>query len=122
MIVMERVPENRKQWQHEAPGTLMSVLAAAHLTSSSFSASEGEFVGTLKQWLPKEDEGKVEMASGAEVDEEQLDPRSDDDDTTFEESEDELRNEVVESLEKLAISKEEEKREEASGSSKDSES
>ncbi|KAF5920523.1 hypothetical protein HPG69_009777, partial [Diceros bicornis minor] len=79
-------------------------------------------VGTLKQWLPKEDEGKVEMASGPEVDEEQLDPRSDDDDTTFEESEDELRNEVVESLEKLAISKEEEKREEASGSSKDSES
>ncbi|XP_058404064.1 serine/threonine-protein kinase Nek5 [Diceros bicornis minor] len=122
VIVMERVPENRKQWQREAPGTLMSVLAAAHLTSSSFSASEGEFVGTLKQWLPKEDEGKVEMASGPEVDEEQLDPRSDDDDTTFEESEDELRNEVVESLEKLAISKEEEKREEASGSSKDSES
>lgn len=36
----------------------------------------------------------------------------------FEESEDELRNEVVESLEKLAVSKEEEKRGEACGSSR----
>lgn len=38
-------------------------------------------VGTLKQWFPKEDKEKVEMASGTEVDEEQLEPRSDDDDT-----------------------------------------
>lgn len=36
-------------------------------------------VGTLKQWLPKEDEGNVEMAFGIEVDKEQ--PRYDDDDT-----------------------------------------
>lgn len=36
-------------------------------------------VGTLKQWLPREDEGNVEMAPGIEADEEQ--PRSDDDDT-----------------------------------------
>ncbi|XP_063553687.1 serine/threonine-protein kinase Nek5 isoform X3 [Gorilla gorilla gorilla] len=122
VIVIEGIPENRKQWQHEAPGTLMSVLAAAHLTSSSFSADEGEFaMGTLKQWLPKEeDEGKVEMVSGIEVDEEQLEPRSDDDDTNFEESEDELRDEVVESLEKLATFKGEEKTEEASSASKDS--
>ncbi|XP_070376698.1 serine/threonine-protein kinase Nek5 isoform X3 [Equus asinus] len=81
VIVIEGVPENRKQWRREAPGTLMRVLAAAHLTSSSFSADEGEFVGALKPRLPKEEEGKVEMASGTEVDEEQLDPRSDDDDT-----------------------------------------
>ncbi|XP_054384593.2 serine/threonine-protein kinase Nek5 isoform X11 [Pongo abelii] len=122
VIVIEGIPENRKQWRHEAPGTLMSVLAAAHLTSSSFSADEGEFaMGTLKQWLPKEeDEGKVEMVSGIEVDEEQLEPRSDDDDTNFEESEDELRDEVVESLEKLATFKGEEKTEEASSASKDS--
>lgn len=39
----------------------------------------------------------------------------------FEESEDELRNEVVESLEKLSISREKEKREEASGSFEDTE-
>nr|XP_045233109.1 serine/threonine-protein kinase Nek5 isoform X3 [Macaca fascicularis] len=122
VIVIEGIPENRKQWRHEAPGTLMSVLAAAHLTSSSFSADEGEFaMGTLKQWLPKEeDEGKVEMVSGIEVDEEQLEPRSDDDDTNFEESEDELRDEVVESLKKLATFKEEDKTAEASSASKDS--
>nr|XP_040137498.1 serine/threonine-protein kinase Nek5 [Ictidomys tridecemlineatus] len=117
VIVTEGVSENRKQWQQEAPGTLMDALAAAPLTSSSFSASEGEPVGTLKQWLPKEEEGKVGMSSGIEVDEEQLEPGSDDD-TNFEESEDELRNEVVESLEKLTTSKEV-KREEVSSSFKD---
>uniref|UniRef100_A0A8C9EEP2 non-specific serine/threonine protein kinase n=1 Tax=Phocoena sinus TaxID=42100 RepID=A0A8C9EEP2_PHOSS len=121
VIVIEGIPENRKRWRLETPGTLMSVLTAAHLTSSSFSANDGEFaVGPLKQWLPKE-EGKVEVASDIEVDEEQPEPRSDDDDTNFEESEDELRNEVVESLEKLSTSKEAEKREEVSSSSKDAE-
>uniref|UniRef100_A0ABI8A3G5 non-specific serine/threonine protein kinase n=1 Tax=Felis catus TaxID=9685 RepID=A0ABI8A3G5_FELCA len=115
-IVTEGVPENRKQWRHEVPGALMNALAAARLTSSSFSANEGELVGTLKQWLPREDEGNVGMVPGIEVDEEQ--PRSDDDDTNFEESEDELRNEVIESLEKLATSKEEENREESPGFSK----
>nr|XP_045370035.1 serine/threonine-protein kinase Nek5 [Camelus bactrianus] len=121
VIVIEGVPENRKQWRREAPGTLMSVLAAAHLTRSSFSASDGKFVGTLKPQRPEEDEGKVAVASDIEVDEEQPEPRSDDDDTNFEESEDELRNEIVESLEKLATSKEAEKTEVASGSSKDAE-
>ncbi|XP_048656846.1 serine/threonine-protein kinase Nek5 isoform X1 [Marmota marmota marmota] len=117
VIVTEGVLENRKQWQQEAPGTLMDALAAAPLTSSSFSASEGEPVGTLKQWLPKEEEGKVGMSSGIEGDEEQLEPGSDGD-TNFEESEDELRNEVVESLEKLTTPKEV-KREEVSSSFKD---
>jgi hypothetical protein len=37
---MEGGPEARKQWRQEAPGTLMRVLTAAHLTSSSFSANE----------------------------------------------------------------------------------
>ncbi|XP_069856225.1 serine/threonine-protein kinase Nek5-like isoform X2 [Dipodomys merriami] len=118
VIVMEDGPENRKQWQHEAPGTLMAVLAAAHL-SSSFPASEEE-PGTLKQYLPKEDEEEVEMTSGIEVDKEQLEAGSESDgnDTNFEESEDELRN-VVESLENLASFKEE--KEEASIFSKDAE-
>ncbi|XP_059985536.1 serine/threonine-protein kinase Nek5 [Lagenorhynchus albirostris] len=152
VIMIEGIPENRKQWRLETPGTLMSVLTAAHLTSSSFSANDGEFapvallenegpcgterqaipseamldqptsrwpVGPLKQWLPKQ-EGKVGVACDIEV-EEQPGPRSDDDDTNFEESEDELRNEVVESLEKLSTSKEAEKREEVSSSSKDAE-
>ncbi|KAI4538728.1 hypothetical protein MG293_010995 [Ovis ammon polii] len=74
-----------------------------------------EAVGSLK-----EDKGKVQVASDIEVDAGQPDPRSDDDDdTNFEESEDELRNEVVESLEKLATFNEAEKREEVSSSSKD---
>ncbi|XP_048197399.1 serine/threonine-protein kinase Nek5 [Perognathus longimembris pacificus] len=118
VIVMEGGPENRKQWQHEAPGTLMAILAAAHL-SSSFPSSEEEPVGTLKQCLPK-DEEEVEMTSGIEVDKEQLEAGSDGDDTNFEESEDELRNEVVESLENFASSKEEVK-EKASIFSKDAE-
>ncbi|XP_017657234.2 serine/threonine-protein kinase Nek5 isoform X1 [Nannospalax galili] len=118
VIVMEGGPEHRKQWQRGTPRTLMSALAAANLCSSSFSAGEGEPVVKIKQQLPKEEE-EVETASGIAVDEEQLDPGSDGDDTNFEESEDELRNEVVESLEKLAISKEE--RKEASSSPKNAE-
>ncbi|KAM9674789.1 serine/threonine-protein kinase Nek5 isoform 2-T2 [Dama dama] len=114
VIEIEGGPENRRRWRREAPGTLLSVLAAAQLASSSISTKDGECVGLLK-----EDEGKVEVASDIEVDAEQPDPRSDDDDTNFEESEDELRNEVVESLEKLATFNEAEKREEVSSSSKD---
>uniref|UniRef100_A0A8C7AZY1 non-specific serine/threonine protein kinase n=1 Tax=Neovison vison TaxID=452646 RepID=A0A8C7AZY1_NEOVI len=119
-LVTSGIPENRRRWRHEAPGALMNAWAAARLTSSSFSAHEGEWaVGKLEQRLPKEDEGNMEMASGIEVDKEQ--PRSDDDNTNFEESEDEFRNEVVESLEKPAPSKEEEKREETPGFSKGAE-
>ncbi|XDC78725.1 hypothetical protein R6Z07F_009898 [Ovis aries] len=115
VIEIEGGPENRRRWQREAPGTLLSVLAGAQLTSSSLSANDGECVGSLK-----EDKGKVQVASDIEVDAGQPDPRSDDDDdTNFEESEDELRNEVVESLEKLATFNEAEKREEVSSSSKD---
>lgn len=121
VLAMGDAPEHRKQWQHEVPETLMSVLAAAHLRSDSFSANKGECVGTLKPWIPKEDDRKVKMDPSMEIDEVQLEPRSDDEDTNFEESEDELRNEVVESLEKLTTSKEEEKREEAFGSSEDAE-
>ncbi|KAM6178194.1 serine/threonine-protein kinase Nek5 [Rhynchocyon petersi] len=118
VLVLEGALENRKQWRHEAPGTLMNVLAAADLLSSSFSANEGKLEGTLKQWFSEEDEDMVEVASDIELDGEQWEGRSDDDDTNFEESEDELRD-VVESLEKLATSSEDEKGEEASGSCKD---
>ncbi|XP_038617645.1 serine/threonine-protein kinase Nek5 isoform X2 [Tachyglossus aculeatus] len=110
--VAEEVSENRKQWNKEAPETLMNILAAADLTSDSFSVSEGQFEATLRRWLPKEVEGKAEAAADIEVDEDRLEPRSDDDDTNFEESEDELRDEVVDSLEKLLSSTEEERREE----------
>ncbi|XP_045143011.1 serine/threonine-protein kinase Nek5 [Echinops telfairi] len=108
VVVLDGALENRKQWQHEAPGTLMAVLAEAHLLSRSFSANEGKV----------EEEGTVEVTCGIELDEERLEPRSDDEDTNFEESEDELID-VVESLEKLALAKEEEIEEKASGSSED---
>ncbi|KAM5311539.1 serine/threonine-protein kinase Nek5 isoform 2-T2 [Glossophaga mutica] len=121
VLVTERGPESRKQWRREAPGTLMRAWAAAQLTSSSFSASEGESAGTSEQWCPKENAQKVEMATGLEVDGDQLEPRSDDDDTNFEESEDELRDEILESLEKLAASEEEDRKEEASSFSTDTE-
>ncbi|XP_006877005.1 PREDICTED: serine/threonine-protein kinase Nek5 [Chrysochloris asiatica] len=115
VIVIKDVLENRKQWRHGEPATLMNVLAAAQLMSNSFPAIEGNLVETLK------DDDKVDIASSLEIDEEQLGPRSDDDDdTNFEESEDEL-GDVVESLEKLIISKEEDKREKASGSLEDAE-
>ncbi|XP_075418994.1 serine/threonine-protein kinase Nek5 [Tenrec ecaudatus] len=122
VVVLDGAPENRKQWQHEAPGTLMGVLAEARLLSRSFSANEGK-VGmyVLHQWLGREeDEDTVEVTCGIDRDEERLEPRSDDEDTNFEESEDELMD-VVESLEKLALSKEEEIEGKASGSSKDAE-
>ncbi|KAM7111400.1 serine/threonine-protein kinase Nek5 [Molossus nigricans] len=110
--------ENRRQWDAGAPQTLLQMMAAADVISTCSTRPE---VGTLKQWLPEENQGKVEVASGIEVDEEQPEPRSDDDDTNFEESEDELRSKVVESLEKLTTSKEKEKKEESSSSSKDTE-
>ncbi|XP_044524884.1 serine/threonine-protein kinase Nek5 [Gracilinanus agilis] len=122
VIITEDSSENRKQWKHESPGTLMNMLAAAELATDSFSANEQEFVESLKQWLPSDElEGKVEPTSDTDMDDEQVESRSDDDDTNFEESEDELRNEVVESLEKLAISKEEEEEEERSDHSKEGE-
>ncbi|XP_013371221.1 PREDICTED: serine/threonine-protein kinase Nek5 isoform X3 [Chinchilla lanigera] len=102
--------ENRRQWDARAPRTLLQMMAATDVTSACPTRPDG----TLKQWLPKEDVGKVEMASCTEVDEELREPASDSDDTNFEESEDELRNEVIESLEKLATSKEGRKLEEVS--------
>ncbi|DAA23976.1 TPA: NIMA (never in mitosis gene a)-related kinase 5 [Bos taurus] len=42
VIEIEGGPENRRRWQREAPGTLLSVLAAAQLTSSSLSANDGQ--------------------------------------------------------------------------------
>lgn len=73
----------------------------------------------IKPQLPKEDQEKVEIATGIMVDDEQLEPGSDEDDIKFEESEDELRSEIIESLEKLAASTEE--AEQAPSSSKNAE-
>ncbi|XP_019346933.1 serine/threonine-protein kinase Nek5 isoform X4 [Alligator mississippiensis] len=118
IVMPEETPESRKQWNQEAPGTLLNILAAAELSEDSFIQTEGEFVSPpsverpLTSWLPKEDkEDDSETGSSIDVDEDRLQPRSDDDDTNFEESEDELREELVESLEKVVTSPAEEVKE-----------
>lgn len=118
VIVMEGSVENGKQWWLDVPGTPCA-LAAECACSGSLSASKGETVVMIKPQLPKEDQEKVEIATGIMVDDEQLEPGSDEDDIKFEESEDELRSEIIESLEKLAASTEE--AEQAPSSSKNAE-
>ncbi|XP_056417998.1 serine/threonine-protein kinase Nek5-like isoform X2 [Hyla sarda] len=87
---------NRRLWRHEAPQTLMRVLEAADMDDSF--APEDFQDGTLKQWTPATNEPEADMTSD-DLDEERFEPRSDDEDTTFEESEDEL--EVIEMMEKV---------------------
>ncbi|XP_031195095.1 serine/threonine-protein kinase Nek5 isoform X5 [Mastomys coucha] len=118
VIVMEGSPESQKQWWLDVPGTPRA-LAAEGACSGSLSASKGETVVIIKPQLPKEDQEEVEIATGLVVGDEQPEPGSDEDDIKFEESEDELRSEVIESLEKLAASTEE--REQAPSSSTNAE-
>ncbi|XP_035179552.1 serine/threonine-protein kinase Nek5 isoform X2 [Oxyura jamaicensis] len=101
VILPEDITENRKQWKQTAPGTLLSILAKAELSNASFIQLEEEIEGKLTN-LPKESkENDSEACSGVAVDDGRLEPRSDDEDTNFEDSEDELRHELEESLEKV---------------------
>ncbi|KAE8627195.1 hypothetical protein XENTR_v10006903 [Xenopus tropicalis] len=90
------LPGNRKQWNHVAPGTLLRALAETDV-------KEDVCDGTLKPWLPERPDSEADISSDDDLDEERLEPRSDDDDTNFEESEDELREEVMESMERVLI-------------------
>ncbi|XP_060642795.2 serine/threonine-protein kinase Nek5 [Anolis sagrei] len=101
------LPENRRKWSQESPGTLMNMLAEAECSSDTLCPAE-EPTKTINPQNPPKEEADLATASDVEVDEGRLDPRSDDDDTNFEESEDELRDELVESLEKMVTSLEEE--------------
>ncbi|KFV39592.1 Serine/threonine-protein kinase Nek5, partial [Gavia stellata] len=104
-ILPEDIQENRKQWKQTPPGTLLNILAKAELSNDSFSWLEEETEGRLTMLLPKEDkEDDSETYSAFTVDEGRLEPRSDDEDTNFEDSEDELRHELEKSLEKVATS------------------
>ncbi|XP_060793223.1 serine/threonine-protein kinase Nek5 isoform X2 [Neoarius graeffei] len=106
-------PEERRKWTDCPPNTLLNALAKAQLTYSTLGNMEtatpfnennameevrGKTVGD-KKIDNADDEG--ENNSDVEVDEERLEPRSDDDDTNFEESEDELREEVKDSIRNL---------------------
>ncbi|XP_009461408.1 PREDICTED: serine/threonine-protein kinase Nek5 [Nipponia nippon] len=94
-ILPEDIPENRKQWKQTPPGTLLDILAKAELSKDSFIRLDEEV---------EYKEDNSEAYSAVAVDEGRLEPRSDDEDTNFEDSEDELRHELEESLEKAAAS------------------
>ncbi|XP_040281999.1 serine/threonine-protein kinase Nek5 isoform X7 [Bufo bufo] len=84
---------NRRLWRHEAPQTLMRALEGADMEDSIVAKDfQG---GTLNQRPPAT---KEDMASD-DLYEDRFEPRSDDEDTTFEDSEDEL--EVIEMMEKV---------------------
>ncbi|XP_066401043.1 serine/threonine-protein kinase Nek5-like isoform X2 [Molothrus aeneus] len=109
VILPEDMPENRKQWKQTPPETLLSILAKAELSDDSFICFEEDQEGRLTLLPPEENkEDDSETYSAVDVDEGRLEPRSDGEDTNFEDSEDELRHELEESLEKLSTSPAEE--------------
>ncbi|XP_017325788.1 serine/threonine-protein kinase Nek5 isoform X1 [Ictalurus punctatus] len=113
----EQCSEGRRKWTDCPPDTLLNALAKAQLTNSTLGTvlplnedselQEGsEKIVEDKKTDNTDDEGEDD--SDVEVDKERLEPRSDDDDTNFEESEDELREEVKDSMRNLFISVEDE--------------
>ncbi|KFV83226.1 Serine/threonine-protein kinase Nek5, partial [Struthio camelus australis] len=105
VILPEDTLENRKEWKKTAPGTLPNILAKTELSDDSFIQPEEEREGRLTLLPPKENtEDDSETYSAVDVDEGRLEPRSDDDDTNFEDSEDELRHGLKGSLEKVVTS------------------
>ncbi|XP_075055162.1 serine/threonine-protein kinase Nek5-like isoform X2 [Mixophyes fleayi] len=97
---------NRKQWGRKTPGTLMRVLGEADMDDSII-PPEDVHDGTLREWPPQQ-RGLEEsdITSDDDLDEDRFEPRSDDEDTTFEESEDEL--EVMEMMEKVLTPRDDE--------------
>ncbi|XP_059819982.1 serine/threonine-protein kinase Nek5-like isoform X2 [Hypanus sabinus] len=104
VIVMEAdVSRNRNQWELKRPDTLLNALMAAELSSVGLTVSADNTDGRSTPLRPTEENSDSESnsLSDIEVDNERLEPRSDDDDTNFEESEDELTEQLVESLQEL---------------------
>ncbi|XP_064413013.1 serine/threonine-protein kinase Nek5 [Latimeria chalumnae] len=100
IVMAEENLRSRQHWKEGPPNTLLNALAGAELFHSTM--AEDELEDTLKHWRSKDGEGEEkETSSDIVVDEERLEPRSDDDDTNFEESEDELEEELVESLQNV---------------------
>ncbi|KAG8124341.1 hypothetical protein E2320_019700 [Naja naja] len=85
--------------------TLLNLLENTDIASVWNTMDEEE---TINHQIPESIKDAPEVNLPANPDETKLDPRSDDDDTNFEESEDELRDELVESLENVVTSLEEE--------------
>ncbi|XP_030199723.1 serine/threonine-protein kinase Nek5 isoform X4 [Gadus morhua] len=122
----EEEAERRRAWGSGPPSTLLNALAHAPLSSSSSTLDtltpeppvegqkEEEGQGEAEREEQSEGEEELEKEvqmkeeSDVEVDGDRLEPRSDDDDTNFEESEDELREEVADSMKNLFIMDEDE--------------
>ncbi|XP_047226266.1 serine/threonine-protein kinase Nek5-like isoform X5 [Girardinichthys multiradiatus] len=91
----EAFSAGRRRWTSVPPNSLLNALDQAELTSSTLDPVSTD-LGTVEDEEEKED-------SDVEMDEERLEPRSDDDDTNFEESEDELREAVADSMRNLYV-------------------
>ncbi|XP_033469655.2 serine/threonine-protein kinase Nek5 [Epinephelus lanceolatus] len=96
----------RRQWLDGPPNTLLNALAEAELTSSTLDSVTADSEDRAEEEEEEKEERKEEEEeedSDVEMDEERLEPRSDDDDTNFEESEDELREAVADSMKNLFV-------------------
>ncbi|XP_040004454.1 serine/threonine-protein kinase Nek5-like isoform X2 [Xiphias gladius] len=102
----------RRQWVDGPPNSLLSALAQAELTWSTLDPATADLEPeqdrvveekTEEDKQERSQEEEEEEDSDVEMDEERLEPRSDDDDTNFEESEDELREAVADSMKNLFI-------------------
>ncbi|KAL6100548.1 nek5 [Pungitius sinensis] len=91
----------RRLWAADPPDTLLNALARAELTASTLASVDAEEDRAEEERKEEEEEG-----SDLEMDEDHLEPRSDDDDTNFEESEDELREAVSDSMKNLFVMEE----------------
>ncbi|KAL7991249.1 hypothetical protein Chor_015505 [Crotalus horridus] len=96
---------DRKHWRIATPQTLLNFLENVDTTSVRNIMEEEE---TINHEIPESIKDAPDVNLAANPDESKLDPSSDDEDTNFEESEDELRDELVESLENVVTSLEEE--------------
>ncbi|XP_024120060.1 serine/threonine-protein kinase Nek5 isoform X3 [Oryzias melastigma] len=91
----------RRQWMDRPPKSLLDALAQAELTPSTLDSLSAELES--EDIAEEEKTEEEEEDSDVEMDAERLEPRSDDDDTNFEESEDELKEEVADSMRNLFV-------------------
>ncbi|XP_077435433.1 serine/threonine-protein kinase Nek5 isoform X2 [Vanacampus margaritifer] len=82
----------RRQWVSGPPKSLLDAMAQANITSSTVDSPRA---------APEEKDQNQD--SDVEMDQERLEPSSDDDDTNFEESDDELREAVPDSMRNLFV-------------------
>ncbi|KAJ3591909.1 hypothetical protein NHX12_007039 [Muraenolepis orangiensis] len=94
----------RRVWSERVPETLLAALAGMEVSlSEEQRGDDGQGEEKREEEQEAEEEVQIEEESDVEVDGDRLEPRSDDDDTNFEESEDELREEVADSMKNLFI-------------------